>query len=91
MSFTYFAFKTNEREVKTMAAGYEDQDLHQKPLSDAQMQSTHATRSSRAGQVAGTIVCGRKVDIFAGISTRDCIATEKLFISWDLKACEAQV
>ena len=43
-------------------------DLKQKPVSAAEMQFTHATRSPRASQFAGRVVCGSKVDIVAGIS-----------------------
>ena len=55
-------------------------DVHhlvQKPVSAAQMQFTHATRSPQARQVAGRVVCGSKVDIAAGISVRDSAAMEK--------------
>ena len=58
-------------------------DVHhlvQKPVSAAQMQFTHATRSLRAHQIAGRVVCGSYVDIAAGISTRDSVATEKSFL-----------
>ena len=51
--------------------------LAQKPVSAAQMQFTHATRSPRAHQIAGRAVCGSKVDIAAGISARDSAAIEK--------------
>ena len=44
------------------------------------MQFTHATRSPRASQIAGRVVCGSKVDIVAGISARDSVATEKSFL-----------
>ena len=54
--------------------------LAQKPVSAAQMQFTHATRSPRARQSAGRVVCGSKVDIVAGISTRDSAAVEKPFL-----------
>ena len=59
-------------------------DVHQlvqKPASAAQMQFTHATRSPRAQQIAGSAVCGSQVDIAVGISTRYCAATEKSFLS----------
>ena len=55
-------------------------DVHllvQKHVSAAQMQFTHATRSPRARQIAGRVVCGSKVDIAAGISARDSAAMEK--------------
>ena len=58
-------------------------DVHhlvQKPVSAAEMQFTHATRSPRASQIAGRVVCGSKVDIVAGISARDSIAMEKSFL-----------
>ena len=54
--------------------------LGQKPVSAAQMQFTHATRSPRARQIAGRVVCGSEVDIVAGISARDSAAIEKLFL-----------
>ena len=55
-------------------------NLVQKPVSAAQMQFTPATRSPRARQIAGRIVCGSKVDIIAGISARDSAAMEKSFL-----------
>ena len=58
-------------------------DVHhlvQKPASAAQMQFTHATRSPRARQIAGRVVCRSKVDIVAGISARDSAAMEKSFL-----------
>ena len=58
-------------------------DVHglvQKPVSAAEMQFTHATRSPRASQIAGRVVCGSKVDIVAGVSARDSIAMEKSFL-----------
>ena len=58
-------------------------DVHhlvQKPVSAAEMQFTHATRSPRASQIAGRVVCESKVDIVAGISSRDSVAMEKLFL-----------
>ena len=58
-------------------------DVHhlvQKPVSAAEMQFTHATRSPRASQIAGRVVCGNKVDIVAGISVRDSVAMEKSFL-----------
>ena len=57
-------------------------DVHhlvQKPVSAAQMQFTHATRSPRARQVAGRVVCGSKVDIVAGSRARDSATMEKPF------------
>ena len=54
--------------------------LAQKPVSAAEMQFTHATRSPRASQIIGRVVCGSKVDIVAGISARDSVAMEKLFL-----------
>ena len=54
-------------------------DVHrlvQKPVSAAEMQFTHATRSPRASQIAGRVVCGSKVDIAA----RDSVAMEKSFL-----------
>ena len=53
--------------------------LGQKPVSAAEMQFTHATRSPRASQIAGRVVCGSKVDIVAGVSARDSVAMEKSF------------
>ena len=58
-------------------------DVHrlvQKPVSAGEMQFTHATRSPRASQIAGRVVCGSKVNIVAGISARDSVATEKSFL-----------
>ena len=59
-------------------------DVHhlvQKLVSATEMQFTHhATRSSRASQIAGRVVCGSKVDIVTGISARDSVAMEKSFL-----------
>ena len=58
-------------------------DVHrlvQKLVSTAEMQFTHATRSPRASQIAGRVVCGSKVDIAAGVSARDSVAMEKSFL-----------
>ena len=58
-------------------------DVHhlvQKRVSVAEMQLTHATRSPRARQIAGRVVCGSKVDIVAGSSPRDSAAREKSFL-----------
>ena len=58
-------------------------DVHhlvQKPVSAAEMQFTHATRSPRASQIASRVVCGSKVDIVAGISARDSVAMEESFL-----------
>ena len=55
-------------------------DLKQKPVSAAEMQFTHATRSPRASQIAGRVVYGSKVDIVAGTSARDSVAMEKSFL-----------
>ena len=58
-------------------------DVHhlvQKPVSAAEMQFTHSTRSPRASQIADRVVCGSKVDIAAGISARDSVAMEKSFL-----------
>ena len=55
-------------------------NLVQKPVSAAQMQLTHATRSSRGRQISSRVVCGSKVDIVAGISARDSAAMEKSFL-----------
>ena len=58
-------------------------DVHhlvQKPVSAAQMQFTLATRSPRAREIAGRVLCGSKVDIFAGIIARDSAAMEKSFL-----------
>ena len=54
--------------------------LAQKPVSAAEMQFTHATRSPRASQIAGRVVCGSKVDIAEGVSARDSVAWEKSFL-----------
>ena len=62
--------------------GFCSSDVHrsvQKPVSAAQMQLTHATRSPRARQSAGRVVCRSKVDIAAGISARDSAAMEESF------------
>ena len=58
-------------------------DVHhlvQKPVSAAEIQFTHATRSPRARQIAGIVVCGSKVDIVAGSSARDSAAMETSFL-----------
>ena len=58
-------------------------DVHhlvQKPVSAAKMQFTHATRSPRASQIAGRVVCGSKVDTAEGVSARDSVAMEKSFL-----------
>ena len=58
-------------------------DVHhlvQKPVSAAEMQFTHATRSPQVSQIAGRVVCGNKVDIAAGISARDSVTMEKSFL-----------
>ena len=58
-------------------------DVHhlvQKPVSAAQRQFTHDTRSPRARQIADRVVCGSKVDIVDGISARDSAAMKKLFL-----------
>ena len=58
-------------------------DVHhlvQKPVSAAEMQFTHATRSPRARQVKDRVVCGSKVDIVAGSSARDRATMEKSFL-----------
>ena len=55
-------------------------DVHrlvQKPVSAAEMQFTHATRSPRASQITSRVVRGSKVDIAAGVSARDSVAMEK--------------
>ena len=64
--------------------------LMQKPVSAAQTQFTHATRSPRARQIAGRVICGSKADIAAGISARDSAAMEKSLFNWNLKSCAAQ-
>ena len=56
-------------------------DLKQNPVSAAEMQFTRATRSPRASQIAGRVVCGSKVDIVAGISARDSVAMKKIVSS----------
>ena len=58
-------------------------DVHrlvQKPVSAAKTQFTHATRSPRASQIAGRVVCGSKVDIVEGFSARDSVAMEISFL-----------
>ena len=63
--------------------GVYSSDMHhlvQNPVSAAQMQFTHATRSLRARQIAGKVVCGSEVDTVAGISARDSAAMEKSFL-----------
>ena len=58
-------------------------DVHhlvQKPVSAAEMQFTHATRSPRASRMAGGVVCASKVDIVAGVSAGGSVAMEKSFI-----------
>ena len=55
-------------------------DLKQKPVSVAEMQFAHATRSPQASQIAGRVVCGSKVDIIAGSSARNSVAMEKSFL-----------
>ena len=55
-------------------------NLVQKPVSAAQMQFTHATRTPRARQIAGRVVCKSKIDIVAGISARDSAAMAKSFL-----------
>ena len=69
--------------VEDDGRGFCSSDVHrleQKFVSAAQMQFTHATRSPRARQIADKVACGSKVDIVAGISTRDSAATEKSFL-----------
>ena len=58
-------------------------DVHrlvQKPVSTAGMQFIHDTRSPRASQIAGRVVCGSKVDIAEGVSARGSAAMEKSFL-----------
>ena len=58
-------------------------DVHhlvQKSVSAAEMQFTHATRSPRARQIAGRVVCESKVDIVAGSSAWDSATMEKSFL-----------
>ena len=58
-------------------------DVHhlvQKSVSPAQMQLTHATRSSQARKSAGRVICGSQVDVAAVISKRDSAAREKSFL-----------
>ena len=54
--------------------------LVQKPVSAAETQFTDATRSPRASQIAGRVVCGSKVDIAEGVSARSSVAMEKSFL-----------
>ena len=65
-------------------------DLVQKPVSAAQMQFNHATRSPRARQIAGRVVCKSKVDIVAGGSPRDSAAMEKSFLQLVFESWAAQ-
>ena len=68
-------------------------DVHrlvQKPVSAAEMQFTHTTRSPQASQIAGRVVCGSKVDIAAGVSALESVAMEKSFLHWYLKSCAMQ-
>ena len=63
--------------------GFCSSDVHrlvQKPVSAAEMQFIHATRSPRASQITGRVVCGSKVDIAEGVSARDSVAMEKSFL-----------
>ena len=55
-------------------------DLKQTPVSAAEMQFSHTTRSPRASQIAGRVVCGSKVDVVAAVSARDSVAMEKSFL-----------
>ena len=58
-------------------------DVHRlvhKPVSAAEMQFTHATRSPQPSQIAGRVVCGSKVDIAEGVIARDSVAMEKSFL-----------
>ena len=58
-------------------------DVHhllQTPVSAAEMQFNYATRSPRARQIAGRVVCGSKMDIIAGSSARDSAAMEESFL-----------
>ena len=73
--------------------GVYSSDVHhlvQKTVSVAQMQFTHATRSPRARQIAGIIVCGNKVDIVGGISAWDSAAMEKSFLQLVFEVLAAQ-
>ena len=54
--------------------------IWRKGLSQQLKCSSHATRSPRARRTAGRVVCGRKVDIVAGISGRDNAAMDKSFL-----------
>ena len=63
-------------------------DVHhlvQKPVSAAEMKLTQATRSPRASQIAGRVVCGSKVDITAGVSARDSVTMEKSFLQLEFE------
>ena len=69
--------------VKDGGRGVCSSDVHylvQKPVSAAKMQFNHATRSPRARQIEGRVVCGSKVDITAGVSAQDSAAMEKSFL-----------
>ena len=61
-----------------------------KPVSADQIHSTHGTQSSRAHETANIIVCGSKVHMAAGISTRNRAAMEKSYLLLKLKARAGQ-
>ena len=63
--------------------GIYSSDVHhlvQQPVSAAEMQFTHVTRSPQTRQIAGRVVCGSKVDIVADSSARDSATMEKSFL-----------
>ena len=63
--------------------GVRSSDVHHLvhlPVSAAEMQFTHATRSPRARQIVGKVVCGSKVDSVARSSGRDSATMEKSFL-----------
>ena len=53
----------------------------QKPISAAEMlKCSSLTPHEAPSQIAGKVVCGKKVDIVAGISAPDSVAMEKSFL-----------
>ena len=51
-----------------------------KSLSQPPKCSSLTPRNPRASQIAGTVVCGSKVNIAEGVSARDSVAMEKSFL-----------
>ena len=68
-------------------------DVHrlvQKPVSAAEMQVTHATRSPRASQIAGRVVCGSKVTLPKELAHGTVLRWRNRFFNWYLKSwCDA--